>query len=195
MEKINSPEEYIERHEAWKNLLTDLREALFATGLEEKMKWSIPTYCVDNKNVVGLAAFKEYCGLWFFYGSILEDPLQVLQNTQEKTKHMRHWKFYPGDKIPKAAIVQYVIEAAEKVDLAPKPAKAKKAEVPALLKETLAKDPALKAKFSALTPFKQKEYCEHIAGAKQEKTKLSRLEKIIPMISAGIGLHDKYRNC
>jgi uncharacterized protein YdeI (YjbR/CyaY-like superfamily) len=35
---------------------------------------------------------------------------------------------------------------------------------------------------------------EYINEAKQEKTKLSRLEKIKPMILSNIGLHDKYRS-
>ena len=49
--------------------------------------------------------------------------------------------------------------------------------------------------FIALTPGKQKDYSNHISDAKQEKTKASRLEKIRPMILAGGGLHDKYKNC
>jgi uncharacterized protein YdeI (YjbR/CyaY-like superfamily) len=32
-----------------------------------------------------------------------------------------------------------------------------------------------------------------MATAKQEKTKITRLEKIKPMIMDGIGLNDKYR--
>ncbi len=44
-----------------------------------------------------------------------------------------------------------------------------------------------------LTPYKQRDYCEYIAEAKQQKTKESRLEKIIPMISKGQGLNDKYK--
>ena len=34
--------------------------------------------------------------------------------------------------------------------------------------------------FQTLTPSKQREYCDHIATAKREPTKLSRLEKIKP---------------
>ncbi|WP_236458895.1 MULTISPECIES: YdeI/OmpD-associated family protein [Flavobacterium] len=34
---------------------------------------------------------------------------------------------------------------------------------------------------------------EYIETAKQEKTKLSRLEKIKPMIMKNIGLNDKYK--
>ena len=47
--------------------------------------------------------------------------------------------------------------------------------------------------FDSLTPFKQKEYSEHIGSAKQEKTRISRLEKSIPLIAEGKGLNDKYR--
>ncbi|VTP97122.1 YdeI/OmpD-associated family protein [Sphingobacterium daejeonense] len=44
-----------------------------------------------------------------------------------------------------------------------------------------------------LTPGKQKEYAEYIEEAKQEKTKISRVEKIISLVLAGKGLHDKYK--
>lgn len=196
MEKISSPEAYIERNLEWKELLESLRDILLESGLEEKMKWSIPTYCVDNKNVVGLAAFKEYCGLWFFYGAILSDPKGVLENAQEDTKHMRSWRFSADEKLPKADILGYVKEAADKVDLAPKPEKkGKKVEIPKELEEFLDGSPQLKTQFLALSPFKQREYCEHIASAKQEGTKLRRLSKMIPLLEKGIGLHDKYRNC
>jgi len=61
------------------------------------------------------------------------------------------------------------------------------------LKEALALDGELSDAFETLTPGKQREYAEHIATAKQEKTRLSRLEKCIPMIKSGTGLHDKYK--
>ena len=53
----------------------------------------------------------------------------------------------------------------------------------------------LQTSFNTLTPGKQREYCEHIASAKRETTKLSRIEKITPMVLNGVGLHDKYKNC
>ncbi len=49
--------------------------------------------------------------------------------------------------------------------------------------------------FKALTPGKQREYCSYVADAKREATKLTRIEKITPMILNGVGLHDKYKNC
>ncbi len=47
----------------------------------------------------------------------------------------------------------------------------------------------------AITPGKQREYAEHVASAKRDDTKQKRIDKILPMITAGVGLHDKYRNC
>ena len=67
--------------------------------------------------------------------------------------------------------------------------------VPPELKAVLTKRKKTAKAFDALTPGKQREYAEHIAEAKRDATKQSRLEKIVPMIEAGVGLHDKYRNC
>jgi uncharacterized protein YdeI (YjbR/CyaY-like superfamily) len=47
--------------------------------------------------------------------------------------------------------------------------------------------------FYDLSKGKQKEFATYISEAKQEKTKLNRLTKIIPLILEGKGLNDKYR--
>ncbi|MGE4347330.1 MAG: YdeI/OmpD-associated family protein, partial [Flavobacteriaceae bacterium] len=53
----------------------------------------------------------------------------------------------------------------------------------------------LKDAFEKLTSGKQKESTLYINEAKQEATNIKRVEKIIPMILQGVGLHDKYKNC
>ncbi len=53
----------------------------------------------------------------------------------------------------------------------------------------------LKTSFNTITPSIQKDYCEYISEAKREAIKQTRLDKIIPMILKGVGLHDKYKNC
>ena len=65
--------------------------------------------------------------------------------------------------------------------------------MPTELKKALDKDGMVKKSFLALTPGKQKEYMGYILEAKMEKTKLSRIQKIIPLIQSGKGLHDKYK--
>ena len=73
------------------------------------------------------------------------------------------------------------------------PEKNKPISMPPLLKKALNNNQALKANYESLTPYKQREYCEYISQAKQEKTKQSRLEKCISLLEKGMGLHDKYR--
>jgi uncharacterized protein YdeI (YjbR/CyaY-like superfamily) len=40
----------------------------------------------------------------------------------------------------------------------------------------------------------QREYADYIASAKRADTRQRRIEKILPMIVAGVGLNDKYRS-
>jgi uncharacterized protein YdeI (YjbR/CyaY-like superfamily) len=51
-------------------------------------------------------------------------------------------------------------------------------------------DPTLRHAFEALTPGRRKAYLLHFSGAKQSKTRLSRVEKCVPQILAGKGLGD-----
>lgn len=199
MQKIYSVEEYLELHPEWKEGLTSLRKILSKTELLETVKWSIPTYTINNKNVAGIGAFKDYFGLWFFNGVFLKDPEKVLINAQEgKTKGLRQWRFKSVDDLNEPLILNYVNEAIDnqKQGLEVKPNRKKKdVIIPNLLLNKLEQNTALKSSFEALTPFKQREYCEYIENAKREATKQSRLDKITPMILQGIGLNDKYRNC
>jgi uncharacterized protein YdeI (YjbR/CyaY-like superfamily) len=50
--------------------------------------------------------------------------------------------------------------------------------------------PALKAAFEALTPGRQRAYGFYFSGAKQSKTRLARIEKWLPVILKGRGMHD-----
>lgn len=73
------------------------------------------------------------------------------------------------------------------------PEKFQEIELPELFSDLLSKEKKLREAFDKLTPGKRKEYILHINEAKQEATKLKRLEKIKPMILEGKGLNDKYK--
>jgi uncharacterized protein YdeI (YjbR/CyaY-like superfamily) len=49
-------ETYIERHEQWAEILNAARKVMLSTEMEEAVKWGTPTYTLEGKNVVGLAA-------------------------------------------------------------------------------------------------------------------------------------------
>jgi len=198
MKKVTSVEEYIETNENFSEALTLLRSIINKTELNEAIKWSAPVYDLDGKNVVGLGAFKNHFGIWFFNGVFLKDEHNLLVNAQEKTKALRQMRFESISDIKKDMVLAYVKEAIDnqKAGKEIKPDRTKKKTViPLELKAALDKDKALQSSFNALSPSKQREYCEHIETAKREPTKLSRLEKIKPMILKGAGLHDKYKNC
>ncbi|WP_420602440.1 YdeI/OmpD-associated family protein [Flagellimonas sp.] len=197
MEKLEKLDAYYQKEHPFREGIGVLRTLALQTDCMEEYKWNFPVYTINGKNVFGICRFKNHFGVWFFNGVFLSDPKNVLRNAQEgKTKGMRHWNFLSTTEIEKDAVLAYMLESIENQKQG-KEIIAKKStvslEVPALLKTELSKKSNLKASFEALSPYKQKEYCEYIIEAKQEKTKIRRLEKILPMISKGIGLHDAYR--
>lgn len=199
MKKVNSVEEYIESHEQWVEALTILRNIINSTEMEETLKWSSPVYTINGKNVLGLGAFNHHFGLWFFNGVFLKDEKKLLINAQEgKTKALRQMRFTTIEDIDKKTVLTYVKEAIENQKLGKeiKVDRSKKETIiPEELKQELNKDTSYCSSFNNLTPYKQREYSEYIETAKREATKISRLEKIKPMILQGAGLNDKYKNC
>ena len=197
MDKFEKVEAYFAEEHHYKKAIGILRDLTLKTELEETFKWMFPTYTLDNKNVLALCKFKGHFGIWFFNGVFLSDPNNVLKNAQEgKTKAMRHWKFQSIDDINEKDVLAYVKEAIDNQKngrvLAPSKS-SKKVIIPELFSKKLSENKELKLAFETLSNYKQKEFYEYIETAKQEKTKISRLEKIIPMILDGIGLNDKYR--
>ena len=190
-------DDYLRAHNEWADVLGPLRAILRATRLEETVKWGAPVYTLEGRNVVGLGAFKSYAGLWFFDGVLLEDPDGVLVNAQEgTTRALRQWRFGPGERVPEARVRAYVEEAIANAragrTVEPR-RKEGEVELPEELAAALAEDPELASAFEALTPGRQREYAEHIGGAKREATRRRRLDKARPMIARGEGLNDRYR--
>lgn len=182
----------------WKEELELLQSIIRKTGLRETTKWGGPVYTYNDKNILSCAGFKHHFVLVFFNGVFLKDKYKVLANAQEgKTKAMRHWRFTSMEEIDPGKVLEYVNEAIKNAQEGKehKPEKSEKPlEIPEILAAALRKDAKLQAAFAKLAPYQQKLYAEHIATAKQEATKISRIEKIRPMIMQGIGLHDKYKS-
>ena len=168
-------------------------------NLEETIKWGAPVYMDAGKNILGFAAFKNYVGIWFFQGGTLKDTHKVLMNAQEgKTQAMRQWRFHSPDDINADLIKEYVHEAVEnqqKGKIIKPIRKNKPLVIHPLMQKELDSNEKFSTQFEALTLGKKREYAEHISSAKREATQISRLQKIIPMVISGVGLHDKYRNC
>ncbi len=195
MKMAKTVEEYFDDHSEYRKELEQLRSILNSTELVETVKWGIPTYTINNKNVAGIGAFQSYFGIWFFNGVFMKDPAKKMINAQEgKTKGMRQWRFESASEIDEKLIISYLEEAIQnqKDGKEVKPEK-KPLILPDELKEALASDSKLSEQFDQLSLTNRRDYAEHITEAKREETKQKRLEKIIPMIKEGVGLNDKYK--
>ena len=179
----------------WEEELGLLREIIQKTELTETKKWGGEVYTINNKNVLGIGGFKNFFTIWFWNGVFLKDEAKVLVNANEGvTKGLRQWRFTSKDEINEKLILHYITEAIEneKAGLSIKPEK-KEAMKCDYFDNKLNCDKDLKNAFEKFSPYKQKEFWEYMATAKQEKTKETRFEKIKPMIIENIGLNDKYR--
>lgn len=181
----------------WTKELEFLKSILHKTDLIETTKWGTTVFTYKNKNIVGIGGFKSYFGLWFFNGVFLKDKYKLLVNAQEgKTKALRQMRFQSIEAVDEKIILEYITEAIsieEKGLVVIKETNKKEEITSEFLKNELQKDTILREAFEKFTPYKQNEFIEYIATAKQEKTKISRFEKIKPMILENMGLNDKYR--
>jgi uncharacterized protein YdeI (YjbR/CyaY-like superfamily) len=176
--------------------LRTLRALLLAAGFEESIKWGRPSYAFAGQTLIGLAAFKQHFGLWFHQGALLADEAGVLSNAQEgKTQAMRHWRMTTSHDIKPALIRAYIAETRKYAEAGARVARkpAAQVETPLELAEALSKNRRAKAAFEKLSDSCKREYSLHVADAKQATTKQRRIEKILPIIVDGVGLHDKYR--
>lgn len=184
------------QEEIWKEELELLRSILAETEMEKTVKWGIDVYTYNGTNLVGIAPFKSYVGLWFYQGVFLSDPLGVLNNAQDgKTKAMRQWRFQSAAEINREQVLSYLRETIENENAGKKWVieKTTELDLPEILEKALAEDQDLREAFEKLSLSKKKEFATHIAEAKRLETQITRLEKITPMVKAGTGLNDKYK--
>ena len=196
MMKTKSVDDYLLDTPHWQAELLALRRILLTTELKETMKWGMPCYTHEGKNIVGMAGFKSYFGLWFHQGVFLSDPESVLINAQaEKTKALRQWRMTSPRDIKADIIKSYIAESIEHAQAGKKVPNAapRQLNLPPILESALKTNPDLKMAFDKFRTAQQCDFADYISSAKQDATKQRRLEKIIPLIQSGVGLNDKYK--
>ena len=185
---------YLKRNERWQAEMTALRALLLDCPLTEDLKWGVPCYTLDGKNVVLIHAFKEYCALLFHKGALMKDPDGVLIQQTDNVQSARQIRFTSLDEIHRMQnlLRSYAHEAIEVEKAGLKVVHKTVAEfaMPEEFKAALAADDTLKSAFEALTPGRQRGYLLHFSSAKQSATRESRIEKCRPKIMAGKGLDD-----
>ncbi len=196
MKKFSSVDDYLDSLDVWREGAERLRKIILSTGVEETVKWGMPVYVANGKNVFGILAMKNYFGIWFYQGALLKDTDQVLINAQEgKTRAMRQWRFKSTRDLKVRQIKSYLVEAIGLAESGKeiKPNRNKPLNIPVELVKALAANPKAKLAFDRMSKSCRREYAEYVSEAKKEETKLRRIEKIIPMMCESKGLNDRYR--
>ena len=185
---------FFEKAEQWQEEFDKLRTITLDCGLTEELKWAVPCYSIDKKNIVLIHGFKHYCALLFFKGALLQDSAGILIQQSENVQAGRQIRFTNIQEINKieAILKAYIFEAieVEKAGLKVDSVKVTALIFPVEFQKKLDENPTLNKAFNALSSGRQKAYLLYFSAAKQSKTRELRIEKYVQQILIGKGLHD-----
>jgi uncharacterized protein YdeI (YjbR/CyaY-like superfamily) len=152
---------------------------------QEGIKWGMPHFMVEGRNVIGLAAFKAHASV-VIHGEDREGEgmgslgklhsLAELPCDEELIARIRAGHAALGTAKPKAA---------------PKP----ELPVPPAFAAALAVRPEAQRVFDSFAPSHRREYVEWIAQAKREATRDKRIAQAIGWLAEGRKRNWKYEDC
>lgn len=190
---------YFAKAGKWQEEIERLRLIVLDSGLTEELKWGVPCYTLpgpkQQRNIVLIHVFKEYCALLFFKGALLKDDHGILIRQTENVQSARQIRFTGMQEVMELepvvkAFIQEAIEVEQsglKVELK----KNTELVFPEELRRLLSEDPNFRTAFEALTPGRQRAYNLYFSAPKQTKTRESRIEKCLQRILEGKGLNDE----
>ncbi|WP_136667994.1 YdeI family protein [Flavobacterium sp. H122] len=186
---------FFEGSKKWNEEYNLLREIILeSTLLEEDYKWMHPCYTYQEKNVVLIHGFKEYCALLFHKGALLKDSNQILIQQTENVQSGRQLRFTNAEQIiAQRTIIEEYLQEAIKLEKDGKKVVLKSVSdypVPEEFQKALEEDQELNKAFYSLTPGRQKGYLFYFNQAKQSKTRETRIEKYYQNILDGKGIDD-----
>ena len=159
------------------------------------MKWSTPTFTVDGKILLGMAAFKAHAALNFWRG-------QELRGDSAKADAMGQFGRLTSiqDLPPDQELDALIREGARLARTAPAPRKVKHEPKPAPelhpeFAAALEANPKAKAVLDNFPSSARRDYLEWISEAKQDTTRTKRIATAIEWLSEGKRRHWKYQNC
>ncbi len=187
-------DEYISKTGKWQEEFEKLRMIILDCNLEEELKWGVPCYTSQKRNIVLIHGFKEYCAILFFKGALLHDANGILIRQTKNVQAARQIRFTGIREIVamEPVLKAYIYEAIEVERAGLKVNFIKNTELifPVEFQNKLDEIPDLKTAFNALTPGRQREYILYFSAPKQSGTRESRVERCIRQILNGRGLHE-----
>ncbi len=185
---------FFSKAKQWQDEFKKLRMIVLDCPLTEELKWGVPCYTFENKNIVLIHGFKEYCAILFVKGVLLKDARHVLIQQTENVQSARQIRFTNVREIVKleSVLKAYIHEAieVEKAGLKVELKKTSEYAIPKEFQNKLDEMPALKEAFETLTPGRQRAYIYYFSQPKLSKTREARVEKYIDLILDGVGLND-----
>ena len=173
-------------------ILTKVRAVVHAAvpDAAETMKWSMPFFTLNGRDVAMMAAFKVHAGVGIFDGSAMGGG-EAMSNCGK----LATVDDLPAD-LPARLQTAAVLAAQGKPmrAAAPRPPKAEIA-MPDDLAAALAAYPAAAAQFTAFPPGARREYLEWVTSAKQPTTRAKRIETTVAQAAEGKRLNWKYEKC
>lgn len=171
-------------------LLAWLRETVHAAapGLQEDIKWGMPFFVHEGRNIAHMAAFKAHCAFGFWKGREVAD-------TGREGEAMGQFGRIatPADLPTKAALKALVKAALARAAEAPAAAAAPAVKkpprpvpaMPADLAEALGAKAELRGRFDALAPGQRREFLEWVLQAKKPETRARRVAETVLKVAAG----------
>jgi uncharacterized protein YdeI (YjbR/CyaY-like superfamily) len=185
---------FFNKAEKWRDEFEKLRMIVLDCDLNEDLKWGQPCYTFENKNIVLIHGFKEYCALLFFKGALLKDTNGILIQQTENVQAARQIRLTNVREIVELEpILKAYIHEAIEVEVVGLKVNYKKTSdfiVPEEFINKLEEVPGLQDAFDELTPGRQRAYIFYFSQPKQSKTREARVEKYMQQILEGKGLND-----
>ncbi|HXG81136.1 MAG TPA: YdeI/OmpD-associated family protein [Sphingomicrobium sp.] len=177
-------------------ILEKVRERVHAAApeAEETLKWSMPSFTLDGKILLGMAAFKGHTTVGFWRGQEL--GLEASKDAMGQFGRLTSVDDLPPDDeldtlIREAAALSATAPAPRKVKHEPKPPPTLHPE----FAKALEANPKAKAVLDSFPQSARRDYLEWIAEAKQDATRAKRIATAIEWLSEGKRRHWKYESC
>src|SRR5512136_3304277 len=104
---------FLSKAKKWREEFEKLRKIMLDCGLTEELKWGVPCYTFEERNIVLIHGFKEYCALLFVKGALLKDARGILIQQTKNVQAARQVRFTNVREINETILKAYITEAIE----------------------------------------------------------------------------------
>ena len=186
-----------------KPVLEHLRALVHAAlpEAEEAIKWGVPHFLVNGKNIAGMAAFKAHCG-FVIHGNGRQGGSEKAGRDKDEALG-RFGRITGLSELPAdTELVARLHQARDRVvrtgsAVAKRPARARKPDIamPDDFAAALAATPTAQSAYDGFAPSARREYVEWITGAKAAATREKRIAEGVEWIAQGKKRNWKYKKC